>query len=41
MNEHDLDVSVAELETLDAPDFWSGLLGVAVGVGIGLAIGLT
>lgn len=41
MNKHEFDLSVAELETLEAPDFWSGLIGVAVGVGIGIAVGLT
>lgn len=42
MIKHEFDLSVAELETLDAPDFWSGLCGVVAGIGLGLiAVGIT
>ena len=31
-------LDIEDLETLEAPDFWSGLAGVAVGVGVGLIV---
>ena len=31
-------LGIEDLETLEAPDFWSGLAGVLVGVGAGLIV---